>query len=119
MEDRRCLYCNKPVYGRSDKKFSSDVCRNSFHNQRNAPRYHYMRTINATLVKNRKILEALHLAGKKKEHKDKLLKQGFDFGFYTHVANQAKGDIQRFCYDHGYQLEEDHVLIIKSDSETA
>ena len=81
MEEKLCPECGRPVFGRIDKKFCSDACRNAFNNKANAASTNYMRNVNNILSKNRRILAELNPDGKKKTHKDKLLKKGFDFGF--------------------------------------
>ena len=36
MEEKMCPECGKPVFGRIDKKFCSDACRNAFNNKANS-----------------------------------------------------------------------------------
>ena len=83
MEDRLCPECSRHYQGRTDKKFCSDACRNSFNNKQNADQINYMRIINNALRKNRRILENLNPDGKVKTHRDKLLSKGFNFEFFT------------------------------------
>ena len=52
--------------------------------------------------------------GKKKIHRDKLLKKGFDFDFHTNTYTTKAGDIYFFCYEQGYlQLEDGYVLLVE------
>ena len=64
-ETKNCLSCGKLLKGRVDKKFCDDYCRNNYNNQLKARSGYsaYVRSINNTLLKNRKILEAI-LPGK-------------------------------------------------------
>ena len=55
--DKNCLECNKTLKGRVDKKFCSDLCRNSYNNKLNSDTNSYVRNINNILRKNRRILE--------------------------------------------------------------
>lgn len=73
-----------------------------------------MRNVNNTLAKNRRILAELNPNGKKKTHKDKLLKNGFDFDFYTNTYTTKAGDTYHFCYEQGYlMLDEGFVLLVE------
>lgn len=114
MENRECPECGRPVHGRMDKKFCSDACRNAYNNKVNSATTNYMRNVNNTLAKNRRILAELNPAGKKKTHRDKLLKKGFDFDFYTNSYTTKAGDTYRFCYEQGYLLlDEGFVLLVE------
>ncbi|GAB4229602.1 MAG: hypothetical protein Tsb0034_01250 [Ekhidna sp.] len=114
MEDRLCPECGKPVFGRVDKKFCSDACRNAFNNKANAAATNYMRNVNNILAKNRRILVELNPNGKKKTHREKLLKKGFDFDFHTNTYTTKSGDTYFFCYEQGYlPLDEGYVLIVE------
>lgn len=115
---RACLTCGKPVRGRADKKFCDDYCRNNFNNQQKAKSSHstYVRNINNTLLKNRKILEnILPLTEENiKANKDKLQRLGFHFKYFTHLYTTRTGKTYFFCYDYGYlPLENDWYLIVK------
>ncbi|MEI9808189.1 MAG: hypothetical protein WDO16_10100 [Bacteroidota bacterium] len=58
-ETKNCLACDKPLKGRSDKKFCDDYCRNTYNNQLKSISNNNIRNINNTLTKNRRILEGL------------------------------------------------------------
>ena len=116
MEEKQCPECGRPVHGRIDKKFCSDACRNAFNNKVNAATTNYIRNVNNTLSKNRRILIELNPDGKKKTHRDKLLKKGFDFDFHTNTYTTKAGDTYHFCYEQGYlALDEGYVLLVKRD----
>lgn len=114
--EKRCVECNKPLKGRTDKKFCDDSCRNSYNNKLNSDSNSYVRNINNILRRNRRILEeALPVAEEMaKTTKAKLLEKGFQFKYLTHTYKNKKGNIYYFCYDYGYLLlESDWVLIVK------
>lgn len=116
--DKLCLTCNKPVKGRTDKKFCNDYCRNNFNNQIKATANNLVRNINNALAKNRRILESLIESGEEmaKVSKDILLQQGFQFKYNTHSHTTKKGSIYFFSYDHGYLCLDNNVcLIVKED----
>lgn len=117
---RVCQACNKPVKGRTDKKFCDDYCRNNFNNQLKADSNNIVRNINNALSKNRRILESLIGEGDEmtKTWKEKLLEKGFQFKYITHSYTNKKGNTYYFCYDHGYlPLENDGYLIVKRKEE--
>ncbi len=111
-----CLSCNKPVKGRTDKKFCDDYCRNNYNNQLKSNTINLVRNINNALGKNRRILESLfnEREGMARTNKNKLLQKGFQFKYTTHTYTNKKGDVYFFCYDIGYlPLENDWYLLVK------
>lgn len=117
---RLCIACNKPVKGRTDKKFCDDYCRNNYNNQLKADSNNLIRNINNALGKNRRILESMINEGQEmaKTSKEKLQEKGFLFKFITHTYTNKKGNTYFFCYDHGYlPLENDWVLVVKRNED--
>lgn len=113
--DRTCLYCDKPLRGRTDKKYCDDYCRNAYNNAAKAPSYNLVRNINNQLAKNRRLLEECISPGEEmaKVPKDKLLAKGFATKYSTHTYTNKKGNIYFFCYDYGYlPLEGDWLLVV-------
>ena len=109
-----CLECEKPLVGRVDKKFCSDMCRNSYNNRLNSDSYNVVRNMNNQLRKNRRILEELCPEEKSKTTKGTLTSRGFDFNLITSVRPTQKGSIYHFVYDYGYlELDNDFYLIVK------
>jgi transcriptional accessory protein Tex/SPT6 len=112
----RCIECNKPLKGRIDKKFCDDFCRNSYNNKLNSDTNSYVRSINAALRKNRRILEETLAATEEmaKITKGKLLEKGFQFKHLTHTYTNKKGNVYYFCYEFGYLLlDADWILVVK------
>jgi len=111
-----CLDCDAVIVGRSDKKFCSDECRNNYNNRLKAEVNNYMKNVNHILKKNRRILIELNPNGKSKAHKDKLMKKGFNFNYYTNTYKTKKGAIYYFCYEHGYLLiDHDFYALVKRE----
>ena len=121
-ETKTCLSCGKTLKGRFDKKFCDDYCRNNYNNQQKTrgSQSSYVRNINNTLLKNRKILEGI-LPGTEetaKASKDKLQRLGFHFKYITHLYTTKTGKTYFYCYDYGYlPLEHDWYLIVKIKEE--
>lgn len=122
METKKCLACGATLRGRVDKKFCNDYCRNNYNNLRKQKESQspLVRNINATLLKNRKLLESLLPAGEEtaRANKDKLQRLGFHFKYFTHVYTTKTGKTYNYCYDYGYlPLENDWFLIVKKKEE--
>ena len=117
MEEKECLECGTKIFGRADKKFCSDLCRNAYNNKLNSDSNNYIRSVNATLRKNRKILNQLNPNGKSKTHRDRLVEKGFDFNYYTNTYTTKAGAIYYFCYEYGYlPLDNNFFALVKRDS---
>ncbi len=120
IQTRQCLTCNKPVKGRTDKKFCDDHCRNNYNNQIRCDSNNLVRNINHALGKNRRILESQIPEGEEmgRVSKEILLQEGFQFKYITHIYRNKKGAGYFFCYDHGYLLlENDWYLIVRKKEE--
>jgi len=119
METRTCPECNEVIKGRIDKKFCSDLCRNSFNNKINSDTNNYVRNINNTLRKNRRILEESLQGDTTKLSKQKLIDKGFNFNFYTNQNITKNNHTYIFCYEYGYlPLENDFILVVKRKKES-
>jgi len=118
VEKRSCPECGEVIKGRIDKKFCSDMCRNSFNNKQNSDTNNYVRNINNSLRKNRRILEESLQGEKTTIPKQKLVDKGFNFGFFTNLNVTKNNHTYKFCYEYGYlPLENDIILIVKRKSD--
>ena len=97
IDAKECLECGEKIIGRSDKKFCSDLCRNAYNNKLNADSYNLVRNINNALRKNRRILEEACKDDKAKTSKSALLREGFDFGYFTNIRTTQKGSTYFLC----------------------
>lgn len=117
--DKVCVNCGRIIKGRTDKKFCDDSCRNNYNNSQKAVVTNYMRNINNALSKNRKVLEGL--LGKeemKKQPRERLDNEGFNFKYFTHIYTNKQGNIYHFCYEYGYlPLDNNWYLIVKRKEE--
>lgn len=112
MEKRTCPECGEVIKGRIDKKFCSDMCRNSYNNKQNSDTNNYVRNINNSLRKNRRILEDVLQGEKTTIAKQKLIDKGFNFSFYTNQVVTKNNHTYTFCYEFGYLPLEDKNLIL-------
>ena len=117
---KQCSECGEPIRGRTDKKFCSDLCRNSHHNRQNSDASNYMRSVNNVLRKNRRILLGLTEKGKRKVkvHKDRLYEKGFSFKHLTHSCSTRRGSTYYFCYEYGYlPMRNEYYFLVKMEAE--
>ncbi len=116
-EIKSCLECGDPIKGRSDKKFCCDLCRVAFNNRLNCDQTNYVRNVNHTLRKNRRLLAELNSSGETKVSRESLAQKGFHFGYFTNTHRAKDGAIYYYCYEQGYLPieKEDYLLVIKQD----
>ena len=109
-----CNNCGDELFGRVDKKYCSDQCRNTFNNKQNSDHNNLVRNVNNILRKNRRILEEIVLGEKKASKKDKLLQQGFNFNYFTNTYSTKDNRVYYYCYDFGYSFSnDDWISIVK------
>lgn len=114
---KACLECGEKIIGRSDKKFCSDYCRNTYNNTINKDSKNLIRNINNRLRKNWRILETLNPEQKTKTTRTKLIQHGFDFNFFTSTYTTKVGTVYYFVYDQGYlPLEDEYYALVKRES---
>jgi len=118
-ESRKCAECGTEIYGRVDKKFCSDQCRNTFNNRIHASSNAYIRKVNYILRKNRRIMEELLNKSDKdalRVHKNKLTDKGFSFDYYTNIYKTKNNKYYYFSYEYGFmKLDDDHYMVVKRD----
>lgn len=118
MEKRICPECGETFQGRSDKKFCSDLCRNSHNNKLNSDSTNYIRNINNILRKNRRIMEELLPEETAKVSYQKLMDKGFNFNYHTSASTTKTGKTYIFCYEYGYlPIEGNYYLLVKRKAE--
>ena len=117
MNKKICLECEEEFVGRSDKKFCSDSCRNSYNNKLNSDENNIVRNTNNILRKNRRILKEIVPDGTaKKISRSILMSKGFDLNFHTEFLKTSAGNVYFFCYEYGYlQIEENKFTIVRKN----
>ena len=114
MDQKLCLECGEGIQGRSDKKFCSDYCRNSYNNKVNIDSKNLIRNTNNRLKKNFKTLSELNKSGKSKVVRNTLNSHNFDFSLFTSIYKTKTGNVYYYVYDQGYlELDNDYFLLIK------
>lgn len=112
-----CLECGDKLFGRSDKKFCNDGCRNAYNNRQNRDVTNLMRRVNKRLRDNYHILSELNFRdGKAKTTRSRLAAQNFDFEYFTRLKIYKNGSQYQFVYNIGYRyLEDDWILVVKRE----
>lgn len=114
--EKTCPECGDKIIGRADKKFCSDACRNAYNNTLNKDNKNLVRNINNRLRKNYRILESLNTSDKTKTTKEKLLRLGFNFDYFTGIYTTKTGTVYYYLYNQGYlPLENDYYLLVKRE----
>ena len=116
MKERKCLECSEVIYGRSDKKFCSDQCRNTFNNRTNSISNTYIRKVNYIIRKNRKILEE-SLENSEKDpiriNRKKLIDKGFNFDYYTNIYKTQNNKYYYFSYEYGFtKIDDEYYTVV-------
>ncbi|MBO4446747.1 MAG: hypothetical protein J5764_01320 [Bacteroidales bacterium] len=99
-DDNLCLECGKEIYGRTDKKFCCQSCKNEWHNRNNAT-YRLVRNKTITaLGRNHKILEDLIEEGIESIDELELRQMGFRPEFLTSSNIHDRRTLKEYaCYD--------------------
>ena len=102
-----CLYCEKPIEGRRDKKYCDPNCRALFHQERKQKEEaHFFKVLNI-LKNNRKILLALNPAGYSTVRKSFLQARGYNFNYFTNIFKTGGKEVYYFCFDVGIKEVKD------------
>ena len=114
MNNKRCcLECNEQLVGRTDKKFCSDYCRNTYNNRQNSGITKNIREVNRILRSNRRILMQFKAIGKQKISERRLLQLGFRINYTTGYKLKPNGQMELYIYDQVLErLKNDTYLIM-------
>lgn len=117
----KCLYCDKELHGRTDKKYCNLHCKSAFQYKKakEQPERFYNKVDNQLRL-NRKILKEYNKGGKVTVRADVLLDLGFDPNFFTHYWKNQKRDVYLFVYEYGFfkkkeNGKEKYVLVTWQD----
>ena len=112
---RRCEYCNATLSGRSDKRFCSLRCKNSWHNAKQREIIKVFRPNDNQMHKNRMILHEHFPESQGKEFISliKLYQQGFTLRKSTgNVKVVETGEGLTVVYDYGYIIKNNFEIKI-------
>ena len=98
----RCLECGDKIrYGRPDKKFCSEDCKNRHHNHLTRSSRYVKRKILSVLEKNHELLDELVRAGVDAVWLSDIMMMGFN-PYYVTYFRKMRGHWQCGCFDINY-----------------
>jgi hypothetical protein len=113
---RNCYYCQKPLAGRSDKKFCNYLCRSSFHNQLQQHTGLSLRKVDSILRNNRRLLKEMYEEGMIRVQQNQLAARGFDFSYLTRQMILPEGSAVNYWYEFGLKDENGTNVIVRESS---
>lgn len=100
----RCLECGDKInYGRTDKKFCSDECKNRHHNHKSRSARSIRRRVMSALEKNHEILEGFVRNGVDAVPLSEASVLGFDPAYVTSFRKVGRHDVYA-CFDITYTM---------------
>ena len=120
LKNHECIFCGKELFGRRDKVYCNDTCRNNGNRERRKKEAWYepdfIRQINTILKRNYKILttQGVERNGPTTVSRYILLDRGFNFHYFTSSLTTKAGDYF-FVYDFGWRiLEEEKLMLVQN-----
>jgi hypothetical protein len=113
--EQQCLQCNKSFKGRSDKKFCSADCKNSYHSQHRKNTRTEVEEIDGYLHRNREILALLMGDGVKDTiERSVLVRAKFRWEYCTGIYKNKENKIYYIVYDYAWmEFTEQKILIVR------
>lgn len=109
-EKRLCIECGTELFGRSDKKFCCDMCRNIYNNRRYCHNDSEIKRINSILAKNKRILELFIRLGYSNLKRNILEEEHFNFQYFTSIKKRRFGKIYFYCYNFLYHISNKDIV---------
>ena len=100
---RYCLACEKPLEGRSDKKYCNNHCKSALQYKSRLKEESQFFKIDRQLKTNRKLLKLHNRSGKTTVRKSEFLQHGFNPSYFTNYWKNSKGQVYLFCYEYGFK----------------
>ena len=109
-----CENCSKPLFGRTDKRFCNDSCRNEFNRKKRTreqiAEYENLPEIFKIIRRNHAILKTYQLEQAEPETmilvtRSELLGKGYHFKFFTSLHRDSTGGLWKYCFDYGIKEE--------------
>lgn len=108
----KCLHCGQQIrYGRTDKKFCCDECKNRHHNEQAKSGKAYQRKVMSQLMSNYQILDSLFRAGITSVELIAAVTMGFAPGVMTSYRRVGKHD-EYCCFDIKYIMTKMRIYSI-------
>lgn len=113
-----CENCEKPLFGRADKRFCNDSCRNNFNRIKRNQQKHKDPLPNSEVFqiikRNYEILSSYNTikfgeGAIKYVARDELIRKGYHFKFFTSIYLDPEGHLWKYCLDYG--INEDQQIL--------
>jgi hypothetical protein len=101
MLKHTCQNCQKPMTGRSDKKFCDSQCKAEYHNKNRNDGEVYILSTQRIIRHNRRILKMLCPQGKTTVRKSVLDQMGFDYRHFSGLF-KSKQTLYYLVYDYAF-----------------
>ncbi|MBO4817039.1 MAG: hypothetical protein J5498_01970 [Bacteroidales bacterium] len=99
-----CMECGDPIlYGRVDRKFCCERCKNRWHNRQNATSYNIRRRVRSILGRNYRILENMVDSHVPEADTAELIARGFNPAYATSFR-KVRRHFEYQCFDIKYSM---------------
>lgn len=108
----RCLHCGDQIkYGRTDKKFCCEECKNNYYNEQTKASKMFRRKVLSQLFANYDVLDTLFKAGVSSVDLIDAVTMGFVPGIMTSCRHVGKHD-EYCCFDIKYRMTDMRIYSI-------
>ncbi len=109
----RCLECGDRIrYGRTDRKFCCDKCKNSYNNRKTRVSRNFKLKVRNAIEKNYEILESLVKSELSSISLSEIAMMGFKVDFVTSY-HKVGSHHEYWCYDIRYYLSDSRLFEIQ------
>jgi len=118
-EERHCENCGKVLFGRTDKRFCNDTCRNTFNREKHLrekiKENENLPEILRIIKRNYQILKSKGPGPMDKYFQliipvEELVNEGFNFKYFTSIYFFGN-ELWRFCFERGWRKDDEYFYI--------
>jgi hypothetical protein len=117
-----CENCSKELFGRIDKRFCNDNCRNEFNRKKKQQEiqkeHDNLPEILKIIKNNYNILKSYGPLEDPRSfievERSELVRKGFNFKFFTSTSKSHTEEL-KFCFERGWTESGYHLIIIRED----
>ena len=112
-----CIACSTDFEGRSNQKYCSVKCKNSYHNVKNKVKEAHVSELNRILHKNWVVLSKLYEIYRSSPISLQIARaHGFIDKYHTHIHKSPRGENYTMIYDFGFKNHiDDQIQIVQGD----
>lgn len=115
VPEQKCLQCGNDMgYGRADRKFCCDACKNRYNNTRRYVHVAYKERINRELEKNYALLSSLVKMGIDQIPLAEAQSMGFNPHLVTAISRTGRRPVLNYsCYDISFKISGSRIFNIQ------